>query len=171
MNKKVIDKNKLLINSIKNLNYKRDYLTSNKDIYNTYNKAMIKRNPTTIKTGKINNMLNEDIIYKNNNEFNQFNSNNNESIKNLFLRNNKVLYTSPDFLLDLRKLDNLNSNSNSNSNSNIKLNPKFINRNYSQYSQKLINRKNIFKKIFILIIIVIYAIIQIIKIIILKKIF
>ena len=146
MNKKDIDKNKLLINSIKNLNYKRNYLTSNKDIYNTYNKAMIKRNPTTIKTGKINNMLNEDIIYKNNNQFDQFNSNNNESIKNLFLRNNKVLYTSPDFLLDLRKLDNLNSNSNSNSNSNIKLNPKFINRNYSQYSQKLINRKNIIKK-------------------------
>ena len=143
MNKK--NKN-VFINGINN---KKDNLINNKNIYNSYNsynnynynKGVIKRNPTAIKTVKISKLLNEDMKNINNNEYNIFNINNNESIKNFFLRNNKV-YTSPNLILDIKKLDNSNSNSNIIKNS-IK---KIISKNNSQIIQKSRGKNNIINK-------------------------
>jgi serine/threonine protein kinase len=98
--------------SMSNLNIKNDVLKKNYN--NLSNKAMninmnnkdknkliIKRNPTAIKINNINNLLNEgELKNKDYFEMNYYNSNNNESIKNLFLRNNHILYTSPDLIFD-----------------------------------------------------------------------
>ena len=133
----------------KDINNIKDNLINNKNIYNSYNnynynKGVIKRNSTAIKTVKINKILNEDMRNINNNEYNIFNINNNEFIKNFFLRNNKV-YTSPNLILDIKQLDN--SNSNSNSNLIIKSNKKVISKNNSEIILKSKNKKIINKNI------------------------
>lgn len=113
--------------SMSNLNIKNDVLKKNYN--NLSNKAMninmnnkdknkliIKRNPTAIKINNINNLLNEgELKNKDYFEMNYYNSNNNESIKNLFLRNNHILYTSPDLIFDEKpkiKTSRININNN-----------------------------------------------------------
>ena len=115
--------------SMSNLNIKNDVLKKNSNnlsnkgmnINMNYkdlnkNKLIIKRNPTAIKINNINNLLNEgELKNKDYFEMNYYNSNNNESIKNLFLRNNHILYTSPDLIFDEKpkiKTSRININNN-----------------------------------------------------------
>ena len=78
--------NNLNIKNFNNLSNKGMNINMNNKKDLNRNKLIIKRNPTTIKLKNISNLLNEE-------ELNYFNSNNNESIKNIFLRNNQILYT------------------------------------------------------------------------------
>ena len=90
----------------------------------------IKRNTTTTKMVRKNNVLKED--YNTNNDT-SFNTNNNDSIKNIFLRNNKILYESPYILLNKKKNEKIkNNNLNNNNNSLIK----------KEYYYKYINKNN-----------------------------
>ena len=88
------------------INSKRDYLEKKR---NNNIKLEVKRCPTTIKLSKINNLIESNINSNNNTNNNDktYFSNNIESIKNIFLRNNKILYTSPDILLDLKQKEKL----------------------------------------------------------------
>lgn len=114
--------NLMKINEINKNNMKKDFYMKNR-IYN-YN-LNIKRNPTAIKIGKISNVLIGDNIKKESN----FSSNNNEPIKNIFLRNNKIMYTSPNLLLSMKKNGNKKINSNTSNSLNKQDNYKIINRN------------------------------------------
>ena len=93
----------------------------------------VKRCPTSIKLLKINNLIECNInnnIISNENEQNQI-SNNPESIKNLLLRNKKILYTSPNILLDLKNKEK--------SKQHLSSDPKNI-RTYRDNNQKLLYR-------------------------------
>ena len=109
-------------NEINKNNMKKDFYIKNKN-YN-YN-LNIKRNPTAIKIGKISKVLIGDNIKKDYN----FSINDNEPIKNIFLRNNKIMYTTPNLLLSMKKNENKKNNSNSSNSLNNQDNYKIINRN------------------------------------------
>ena len=118
-NKFNLSKEEIMKNKIKNINQK------NFDF-----NQKIKRNTTTTKMVRKNNVLKED--YNNNNDT-SFNTNNNDSIKNIFLRNNKILYESPHILLNIKKNERIkNNNLNKNNNSLIK----------KEYYYKYINKNN-----------------------------
>ena len=103
-------KNDLLKKNYNLSNKEMDNINNNKELNN--NKLIIKRNPTSIRLKNISNILNEEGLK--NKEFNYFNSNNNESIKNIFLRNNR-LYTSPDLIFEEKQIiDTSRSNINNN---------------------------------------------------------
>jgi serine/threonine protein kinase len=149
--------------SMSNLNIKNDILKKNYN--NLSNKGMdsnnknlnknnliIKRNPTTIKLKNISNLLSEEgLKNKNYLESNNF-SNNNESIKNLFLRKNQILYTSPSLILEEKPIVNT-SRTNINNNFDWKKkkifkteNNKNVIRNYKNMNLDN-NKKNIYKSV------------------------
>ena len=135
------------------INSKRDYLEKKRNSNNI--KLEVKRCPTTIKLSKINNLIESNINSNNNTNNNDktYFSNNIESIKNMFLRNNKILYTSPDILLDLKQKEKLRKKTFSDF-QNMKIirenNQKILNRNitnpknesnFNHYSNKKIKMK------------------------------
>ena len=127
---------------------------------NNKNKLIIKRNPTAIKLKNISNILSEEELKnKDYSEMNYFNSNNNESIKNLFLRNNQVLYTSPDLIFEEKpKVNTSRTNINNNFDGKIKemykteksKNNNIVSKNIIRsYKNKNLNniKKNIYKSV------------------------
>ena len=120
-----------LLNNINN-----NFLNNKNNKSNKNNRMVIKKIPTTIKISKINNCLNSDNIGNaNDNELNQLNSSNNESIKNLLLKHNKISYTSPCILTEIKKFENLENNTKLNTHK--KVNKGFF--------QKIINKNKINK--------------------------
>ena len=120
--KNIMNKNTSLINN--KINIRRDYFSKSNNIYN---RPIIKKNPTSIKIQKIgnteSNLTNLD-----------FNSNYNESVKNIFLRNN-ICYTSPELILDIKKFKKMKNS------------PNILLKN-KEHNHKIINRTNIIKKDF-----------------------
>ena len=126
--KNIIKKKNSMVNG---RNSKNDYLIN---INNINSNQLIKRNPTSIKINKISNTFKENTF--NNLEIsqnNQFNSDFNESIKNIFLRNNKILYTSPGLLLDIKKNENIKKS-------------QILKSKINENNHKRINRNNMIKK-------------------------
>ena len=100
------------IPNLKKNNSSLIYKIISKNIYTKNNKSEINDNMNNIRR-------NETQIFSNDNNFKShlflgddsnnfsdmvlYNSNNNESLKNIFLRNSKIIYTSPNVVVDLKK--------------------------------------------------------------------
>ena len=84
---KIINKN----NNLKIINAKRN---SNREI---------KRNKTQFYDSEYKSKLFLGELYNNQSDIYKYNSNFNESLKNIFLRKNKITYTSPNLVVDLKK--------------------------------------------------------------------
>ncbi len=118
-------KNLMKIKQVNKVNMKKEMIMKNKYIIND-NFKKVERNKMINKAGKISFTLTEG----NNKNDNSFNSNNNESIKNIFLRNNRIMYTSPYSLLNMKTMETNKSNINKNNT--------IINK---EYDSKFINKK------------------------------
>ena len=84
---KIINKN----NNLKIINAKRN------------NNREIKRNKTQFYDSEYKSKLFLGELYNNQSDIYKYNSNFNESLKNIFLRKNKIIYTSPNLILNLKK--------------------------------------------------------------------
>ena len=84
---KIINKN----NNLKIINAKRN------------NNREIKRNKTQFYDSEYKSKLFLGELYNNQSDIYKYNSNFNESLKNIFLRKNKIMYTSPNLILNLKK--------------------------------------------------------------------
>ena len=131
------------ITMTENTNENKHFLTDNKNMIINNNKGGIKRCPTSIKNCKIsNNLIGNNIPNINDDEMNQF-SNDHEFIKNIYLRNNRILYTSPSLLLNIKNFENSTNNYNINSFENS---PKKFNSKeaiiHKGINQKSINKNN-----------------------------
>ena len=84
---KIINKN----NNLKIINAKRN------------NNREIKRNKTQFYDSEYKSKLFLGDLYNNQSDIYKYNSNFNESLKNIFLRKNKIIYTSPNLILNLKK--------------------------------------------------------------------
>ena len=79
---------------------KNNYL---KIINSKRNNNQIKRNRTQFLSNDYKSKLVLGDVYNNQNDTYKYNSNFNESLKNIFLRKNKITYTSPNLVVDLKK--------------------------------------------------------------------
>ena len=79
---------------------KNNYL---KIINSKRNNNQIKRNRTQFLSNDYKSKLVLGDVYNNQNDTYKYNSNFNKSIKNIFLRKNKITYTSPNLVVDLKK--------------------------------------------------------------------
>ena len=126
-------------------------------------KLVIKKSPIMLKIKEIDNILDSDNIKnKHYSKKNNLSTKNNKSIENLIFRNNKLFYTSPNYVSDLKQsesslknsISNLNVKSSSNINKNInkilKINKNNLNNSnninnnintINQYNYKKINSK------------------------------
>ena len=100
------------IPNLKKNNSSLIYKIISKNIYTKNNKSEINDNMNNIRRNETqilsndNNFKSHLFLGDDSNNFSDmvlYNSNNNESLKNIFLRNNKIIYTSPNVVVDLKK--------------------------------------------------------------------
>ena len=123
------------INNKTKPNFDKDNLMKNKNNDDNYNynfNPKIKRNATAIKARTMNSCLMED---NNNNDY-AFNTNNNEPIKNIFLRSDKIKYISPNLVLNLKKNEKSQNNNLKNKSHSL------INKDYNSKNLNGNNKKN-----------------------------